>query len=176
LKNTALIVVDVQVEMFSDLDRPVYRGDELLRNVKCLIEKAHNSCTPVIYIQHTEDDDEPLGKGKPGWSIHPEITPLPQDITIMKYTPDSFHETNLHNLLSSKNVERIVITGLQTEYCIDTTCRRAFSLGYDTILVKDGHSTYDSKTLTASQIIEHHNRIIGNWFAKLMATQEMQFV
>jgi nicotinamidase-related amidase len=51
LKNTALLVVDVQVEIFSDFERPLYKGDELLRNVKCLIEKAHNTCIPVIYIQ-----------------------------------------------------------------------------------------------------------------------------
>lgn len=56
-----------------------------------------------------------------------------------------------------------MITGVQSEICIDTTCRRAYSLGYDA-LVEDGHSTYDTTLLSAPQIIKHHNHIIGEWF------------
>lgn len=44
--------------------------------------------------------------------------------------------------------------------CVDTTCRRAFSLGYDVVLAKDAHSTMNSERLTASQIIEHHNDVL----------------
>lgn len=174
-KNTALLIIDVQEEMFLDTQNPLSKGDELLIKVKALIEKAHTSKTPIIYIQHTENDEEPMGKGKKGWEIHHQVAPLKDDIAILKYTPDSFHNTNLHEVLSSRNINRIVIAGLQTEYCIDTTCRSAYSLGYETILVKDAHSTCDSKTLTAEQIIEHHNRIIGSWFAKLIPCDEITF-
>lgn len=174
-KNTALLIIDVQEEMFSDTQNPLYKSDELLIKVKSLIEKAHTSKTPVIYIQHTENDEEPMGKGKQGWEIHHQVTPGKDDIVILKYTPDSFHNTKLHEVLSARNVNKIVIAGLQTEYCIDTTCRRAYSLGYDTTLVRDAHSTYNSKTLTAGQIIEHHNRIIGGWFAELVPCDEITF-
>lgn len=174
-KGIAMLIIDVQEEMFSDAQNPLYKGDELLDKVKSLIEKAHTAKLPVIYIQHTENDGEPMGKGKQGWEIHHQVAPMKDDIVISKYTPDSFHNTNLHEVLSSRNVNKIVIAGLQTEYCIDTTCRRAYSLGYDTVLVKDAHSTYDSKTLNAEQIIEHHNRIIGSWFAKLVPCDEITF-
>jgi nicotinamidase-related amidase len=55
---------------------------------------------------------------------------------IKKETPDAFHKTNLHQKLKSKGIEKLVIAGLQTEYCIDTTCRRAYSLGYEVVLVR----------------------------------------
>lgn len=174
-KNTALLIIDVQVEMFSDPDALVYKGDELLKNIKCLIEKARISNVPIIYIQHTESDEKPMGKGMQGWQIHPQIAPMGNDIMILKYTPDSFHKTSLHKELVTRNITKLVISGLQTECCVDTTCRRAFSLGYETMLVKDGNSTYDIKPLTAPQIIEHHHRIIGNWFAKIVTTDEVEF-
>jgi nicotinamidase-related amidase len=67
----------------------------------------------------------------------------------------------------------VIITGVQTEYCVDTTCRRAYSLGYHVVLIRDAHSTYDTNTLTASQIIAHHNNILGGWFAELKETSEI---
>jgi nicotinamidase-related amidase len=173
--NAALVIIDVQEEMFSDPQNQLYKGNELLIKLNSLIEKAHNSKIPIIYIQHTENDEEPMGKGKQGWNIHHQVAPSKDDIVILKYTPDSFHNTNLHEVLSLRGVNKIVIAGLQTDYCIDTTCRRAFSLGYETILVRDGHSTYDSNTLSAEQIIEHHNRILGSWFAKLVPCDGITF-
>lgn len=174
-KNSVLLIIDVQEEMFSDTQNPLYKGDEFIIKIKALIEKAHASNIPVIYIQHTENDDEPMDKGKQGWKIHHLVAPLQNDIVILKHTPDSFHSTSLHEILSSMNINKIVIAGLQTEYCIDTTCRRAYSLGYETILVKDAHSTYNSKILTAEQIIEHHNQTIGSWFARLVPCYEIDF-
>jgi nicotinamidase-related amidase len=57
---------------------------------------------------------------------------------------------------------------MQTEFCIDTTCRRAYSLGYEIILVEDAHSTWNNNVLQAPQIIAHHNLVLGDWFSKLL--------
>lgn len=170
--GTALIIIDMQVDLLSG---PIYKGDELLKNIALLIEKARLANKPIIYIQHTEQDDESMGKNREGWRIHPLIEPDEEDIVVLKYTPDSFHETRLHEELSSRNIKNIVIAGLQTEYCVDTTCRSAFRLGYNTTLVRDGHSTYDSRIITAAQIIEHHNKVLGSWFAKLKTADEIVF-
>lgn len=171
-KKAALVIIDVQVALVDEL---LFKGNELLKNISYLIQKARLSNIPIIYIQHTEDDNEVMGKGKEGWKIHPKITPAKDDIVILKYTPDSFHETSLHEELSSKNIKKLLITGLQTEYCVDTTCRSAFRLGYETILVEDGHSTYDTEVLTASEIIEHHNMILSDWFVQLKSYDEVEF-
>jgi len=171
-KNTALVIIDVQVELFEE---PVYKEEQLLDNISSLIEKARLSNTPIIYIQHTEKEDGPMLEGKEGWKIHPRIAPIKGDITVLKYTPDSFHETNLQEVLNSMGIKNLVIAGLQTEYCIDTTCRSAFRLGYSTILVKDGHSTYDTDMLAASQIVRHHNTVLSDWFVELKSTEEISF-
>ena len=57
---------------------------------------------------------------------------------------------------------RIVLVGAQTEYCVDTTARRAASLGYDVDLAADGHATSENGVLSRDQIIEHHNQTLAN--------------
>lgn len=173
--KTALLIIDVQVEMFSDPDAPVYKGEDILANIGKLLEKARAVKVPIIYVQHTESDDKPMGKGKPGWHIHPQIAPSVQDVIVLKHTPSSFYKTGLQDELSSRNITKLVVAGLQTECCVDTTVRHAFCLGYDVVLVKDANSTYDIAPLTAPQIIQHHHRILGNWFARIIPTDEVEF-
>lgn len=76
-------------------------------------------------------------------------------------------------MLEKLGIEKLIIAGMQSEFCIDTTTRRALSMGYANILVKDAHSTFSTKILPAEKIIEHHNFILGSNFAKLMTTEEV---
>ena len=169
--NTALLIVDIQAGFFNESDQ-LYKVADLLANLKTLIAKARTAEVPVIYVQH-EGSHIPVGSD--GWQIHPAITPLETDLIIHKQTPDSFYETDLQAQLTTLDISDLVITGFQTQYCVDTTCRRARSLDYRVTLVKDAHSTYDSPILTAEQIIAHHNRVLDGWFVRLQATEEVQF-
>jgi len=67
-----------------------------------------------------------------------------------------------------------VLAGIQSDLCVDTTCRRAYSLGYKVTLVKDAHSTWNTNELIAVQIINHHNNIM-KWFADVRVTDEILF-
>ncbi|WP_432663822.1 cysteine hydrolase family protein [Wukongibacter baidiensis] len=174
-KKTALLIVDVQVMMFTYDDGALYDGEKVLDNIHSLLEKARASKTPVFFVQHNGSEDGEFGKGKPAWQIHPQIAPLESEKVIEKTTCDSFSETTLHEELQNQGIEKLIIVGMQTEYCIDTTVRRAFSIGYESVLVKDAHSTFDGPVLKAPQIIEHHNNIIDGRFALLKMTNEIEF-
>ncbi len=174
MSDTAFLIIDMQVGNFSE-PNPVYKRNELLAKVKSLITRARSAKMPIVYVQNSGSSDDPDAYGTPGWEIHPSIAPVEEDLVVQKQTPDAFHETNLHRELESRGIKKLVIAGLQTEYCIDTTCRRAFSLGYDVILVKDAHSTWASSRFTAQQIIEHHNHVLGGWFATLKNEREIEF-
>jgi nicotinamidase-related amidase len=150
------------------------QADTLLTQVSTLIQKARDAGTQIIYIRHSGDPGGPDEYGTEGWKIHPSISPEIDDLVIDKTTPDSFHETNLKDALDSRDIKRLVISGLQTEYCVDTTCRSAFTRGYEVVLVKDAHGTWDS-VLPAVQIIEHHNEVLGGWFAKLDTVENIVF-
>lgn len=172
-KNSGLVIIDVQVAMFSVPTLPLYNGDELIENLRYLLAGARSAGTPVFFVQHTGSDAGLFGQGKPTWEIDPRIKPLANEVVISKRTPDSFHETPLCEELQKRAVRKLVLAGCQTEFCVDTTCRRAFSLGYAPVLVEDAHSTFDSEILTALQIIKHHNGILGGSFAQLKRAHDI---
>jgi aminoglycoside 6'-N-acetyltransferase len=174
--DTALLIIDVQVGMFTEPDYPAYQEQTLLTNLSTLIEKARTSGIPVIYVQHSESHPQaPLWPEGSGWPIHPAIAPQPSETIVHKKTPDSFYNTTLQQELESRGIKRLVIAGMQTEYCVDTTTRQAFSRGYDLVIVTDAHTTYNSAHLTAAQIIQHHNEILGGSFATPKTTAEVEF-
>ena len=173
MKKTALLLIDVQNCMFDPA--PVYNSALLLERLQSLIDRARASNTPVIYVQHNGPAGAPHAPGEPGWAIHPAIAPLPGETIVQKTTPDAFYQTTLQEELAAKDIEQLVIAGIQTDYCVDTTCRRAASEGYAVTLVSDAHSTWGDGGLNAEQIIEHHNRVLGNWFATLATSESVQF-
>ena len=91
--------------------------------------------------------------------FHPAVAPAPGEVVIGKTASDAFHETPLQAELQRRGVKAVVVTGMQTEYCVDTTCRRAISLGFDVTLVADGHTTRDG-SMAAADVIRHHNAVL----------------
>ncbi|HYE67162.1 MAG TPA: cysteine hydrolase family protein [Anaerovoracaceae bacterium] len=173
----ALLIIDIQIMPFVWKDyggKELYRSEALLKNVKGLIEKARAANAPVYYILHTEKGDSPRAEGQPLWQIHPEIAPNEQDQLIIKYHADSFHDTELNLMLKKSKTEQLVLCGVQTEFCVDTTCRSAYSHGYKVELAMDSHSTFDSDRLTAEQITNHHNGILS-LFADVKPSCEILF-
>ena len=169
--STALVIIDVQMGMF-DEDDPIYRGEEMLQNLQDLIRRARQADVPVIYIQH---NDSQFVAGEPDWEIHPAIAPQEGDLIFQKHTPDSFHKTDLSDALGEIAIAKLVLAGIQTEYCVDTTSRRAFSLGYDVTLVADGHSTWDNRHIAAEHVIAHHNSTLDGWAVTVKSTAEIEF-
>ena len=172
--KTALVIIDVQNGLFTIKDFPIYQEDVLIKNIQSLIKKARKANVQIFYIQHNDPKDKRLETGTENWKIHSEITPRSEDIVIQKYNSDSFMNTSLDEELNRRGITRLVITGLATPMCIDTTVRSAVTHGYKVILIQDAHSTIDSEVLKASQIIAHHNDIL-RWFSDLKKAEEFEF-
>jgi len=81
----------------------------------------------------------------------------------------------LQQELDSRGIKKLVVTGIQSDWCIDTTVRRGYSLEYDLTVVEDAHTTVDDGVITAPQIIAHHNLIFSGRFAKLKKANEIDF-
>ncbi|HMF31760.1 MAG TPA: cysteine hydrolase family protein [Candidatus Lokiarchaeia archaeon] len=173
--NPVLLIIDVQLGMFIDENDPIYEADQFLSRVKNLLQRARLAKIPRIFIQHDGQPGSVLEPETPGWYIHPSITPSDEEIVIRKKTPSSFVGTDLDLRLHEMNINTLLICGLQTEFCIDSTVRHASFLGYHVILIKDAHSTFNSTILTAHQIIAHHNSIIDGRFAELLTEEDIQF-
>lgn len=169
--KSALLIIDVQKGMFT-MNPPIHNGDQLLTNITRMISYARKQGIPLIYLQHNGPPNSPLEKNTSGWDIHNEITPQKGDIVLQKHTPDSFHETDLMEHLEELEINHLILTGIQTEACIDTTCRVGFSLNYHVTLAIDSHSTFDKKEITAQQIINHHNEVL-RWFSEINTVDEI---
>jgi nicotinamidase-related amidase len=171
--NMALLVIDAQVNMFAE-EMHVYAPDRLIETINTLAERARLSGIPLIYVRYNGGKGDPDEPGMPGWEIHPELAPHAGEPVIDKAGPDAFEATGLQQMFQSRGVERIVLTGMQTELCIDTTCRRALDLGYQVIVVEDGHSTFDFEKIKAVDAIEKYNRELGR-IAIVRRAAEIQF-
>ncbi len=167
--KSALLVIDIQKGLFNK-STPIYQADEFLRNVKFLIKKAHAEGIPVIYIQHSNPSG--LVYGSHDWQLHPDIHPINDETLIHKLHGDAFEDTSLHQILQSKNINRLIITGLVTHGCVKSTTIGALDLGYKVILVKDGHSNYSKD---AVKLIAKWNQELAKFGAEVQTTKNIIF-
>ncbi|MBL0387075.1 cysteine hydrolase [Tumebacillus sp. ITR2] len=150
--QTAVLVIDAQVGLVEG-PKEMYRKEATLERIQSVLTKARTAQLPVLYVQ--DDDVAPINT--PEWEIHPAVAPIDGEPSVRKKATDAFYMTDLHQKLSELGVNHLIIMGFKTEYCIDSACRRATTLGYRVTLVKDAHSTTDNAVLTAEQIVAHHN-------------------
>ena len=158
--RTALLIIDVQQALcFGD-----YAGFEAARvidRINLVASRFRAAACPVIVIQH-ESDTGPLQRDSEGWRLADGLEGYATDILVAKRATDSFHGTELQAVLQQRGTTDLVICGLQSEFCVDTTTRRALALGYPVQLVSDGHTTMDSPVLRAALISAHHNETLVN--------------
>jgi nicotinamidase-related amidase len=157
MTNTALIVIDVQNAIVDG----AYRPAELLANVADMIRRARAAGAPVVYLQHCHTAYAPMMKGAEGWAIHDAVAPDAGDTVVEKSASDGFDGTSLKVELERLGARRLVLCGMQTEFCVDATARAALSGGYDVVLAADAHTTGDA-VIPAETTIRHHNYALGN--------------
>lgn len=158
--KTALLIIDVQNALCRG-QWAVFDVENVVNRINHLSKAARSVGVPVVLIQH-EEAEGPLQFASEGWQIYDNLQTAESDLRLRKTASDSFHKTDLQAILSSTGVDHLVITGMQSDFCVDSTVRIALSLGYSVTLVQDGHSTLDNGVLTAAQISAHHNLTLSN--------------
>ena len=151
--NTALLVIDVQVGVVAE----AHRRDEVVSNIRTLVERARRQDVPVIWVQHF---DENLPRDSDAWELVPELDPGDAEPLIEKSFGDAFEDTELEAVLADLAVGRLIVSGAQTDACIRSTLHGALTHGYDAVLVSDAHTTEDQTEWGApppEQVIAHTN-------------------
>jgi nicotinamidase-related amidase len=155
-----LLIVDAQVNQFEP-PMAVHDGPLILDRLKRLLARARSSHIPVAFIQNDGGEADPDLPGTFGWALHPELLPHGSEKVYRKKTTDSFNETGLLEDLRAAGVTDLVIAGMQSNYCIDATTRRAAAEGFNVTLVSDAHSTFSFTEEPASAIIQAQNEALG---------------
>ena len=158
--KTALLVIDMQ-QGLCEGEHAAFASQEVIGRINQVAEKARCAGALVVFVQHESSTGE-LMHGTRGWQLADGLHTDPSDLRVCKTTPDSFHRTALTDILTQHAVTDLVICGMHTEFCVDTTTRRALALGYPVVLVEDAHTTEGSPHLNAAQIIRHHNHTLTN--------------
>lgn len=173
--RSALLVIDMQVGLFHGPDKP-HDGQHVLDHVNRLIGKARRAGAPILAARHTGPQGSPIEAGSPYWQLLPELEiDAGKDILFDKMRPSCFLGTNLAATLASAGVGELVIVGMKTQYCIDTTCRVAAEQGLRVLLPADAHTCMDTPALPARAIIDHHNATLAGPFARVLKADAVVF-
>ena len=162
--KTALVIIDMQEGSFTPRTA---RHDTagLVARLNKLAGTVRAAGGPVIFVQHDGPVGDPHHPDAPGWRLLPELDRRDGDLVVRKTACDSFLGTTLDATLRSNAIERVIVTGCATDYCVDTTVRSALARGYATVAPADGHTTSHRPHFTAQQIIAHHNSIWADFIA-----------
>ncbi|MGL4655553.1 MAG: cysteine hydrolase family protein [Sarcina sp.] len=166
MNKIAMLIIDVQNLL---VDNKPFDIEIVLKNIKSLVNKCRKDSIEVIYVQHEDlEDDGELKTGSYEWEIHKSVEPKENETVISKNFNSSFRRTRLKEYLDKQGINTLIITGMQTECCIDTTIRVGFEYGFDIIIPEKTNTTFDRETITGKEIYEYHNFIIfKDRFAKV---------
>ena len=141
--KTALIIIDIQNDYFPEGKMELNKSIEASLNAKELLEYFREKKMCVVHVQHIAIKPTATFfiKNTEGAEIHSSVKPLETEKLVIKNYPNSFRNTDLDSYLKQNSINRLVIFGMMTHMCIDTSVRAAFDLGYEIILVGEACAT-----------------------------------
>lgn len=162
-EEAVLLVIDMQ-RFFLDLASPTFTdgGLAVLPNVKRLIAAFRAAHRPVIYTCHVHHPDG-LDAGIMGWwwqgmclegspesKVHDDIAPLPNEKVVFKHRYSAFYNTDLETVLRCLKIQDLVICGVMTNMCCESTARDAYHHDYRVFFLADATGTVNEEMHFAS--------------------------
>ena len=177
--SKALIIIDIQNDYFQGGNCELVNPVEASLKAKELLKYFRKNSMPIFHIQHIN-----LRKGATyfllntkGVEIHENVKPLEDEIIIEKNFPNSFFKTKLENELKKQNIKELVICGMMSHMCIDSTTRAAFDLGFYCTVAHDACTTKDleffGKKIKANEVHNSFMAALGSVFTKLMKVEDI---
>ena len=138
-----LMLVDVQRNMLEG-ETAIDGAAAFRERMSGLLESARAASVPIVHVKNDGPAGEPDEPGTPGWEL--VFAPLPGEPVVRKDVGDTF-ESNpaLADVLHAMGVTTLVVAGLQSEACVQSTARGALQRGFDVVVPADGHATYDAE-------------------------------
>jgi nicotinamidase-related amidase len=177
--KTALILVDIQNDYFPggkmELEGSIQAGEQAY----CLLSYFRQERLPLIHIQHisTRPGATFFLLETDGVKIYDKVQPLDGEICFQKHYPNSFRETPLLAYLQNQQINRLVVCGMMTHMCIDTTTRAAYDLGFECLLAQDACATktltYLGQSIPALAVQLSFLAALNGTFAKVQSSEEI---
>jgi len=143
--KTALVIIDIQNDYFPAGNYELVNSVEASLKAKDLLEHFRQRNLTVVHVRHlsVRPGSTYFIPGTEGAEIHASVQPLPDEKIVTKNYPNGFRETDLHDYLQEEEIEHLVISGMMTHMCIDSTARAGKDLGYRITIAEDACATKD---------------------------------
>jgi len=143
MKNTALIIIDIQNDYFTGGALELDGADIAAQKASELLEIFRKKNLPIVHIQHENTKPEIcfMLPDSFGQKINDRVKPKKTETCFTKYYPNSFWKTELESYLNELNIKNLVIVGMMTHMCISTTARAAMERGFGTTIIQDACTT-----------------------------------
>lgn len=173
--KTALLVIDAQQEYFAPVGKMVLpQGPRAVKRIAAALAWARDATLPVIHVVHESRTPGAtiFAPGSPALEIHPDARPAPDEPVVRKHLPGSFTGTKLEEILRARGIERVLIAGLMTQMCVDTTTRQAAHLGFQVTVLADATAAMavkgpDGETIPAEQVHRTHLGSLAGFLAEI---------
>ncbi|CAM3747598.1 putative isochorismatase family protein YrdC [Pseudomonas reidholzensis] len=170
----ALLILDMQVGLVHGPEKP-WRGEALIDTLNGLMANAREAGAPIFLARHFGPVGSPIEPGSPLTALIEELKLNGEEVIFEKTRPNAFAQTSLAAQLRDRGCEGVVITGMKTQYCVDSTTRAARDAGFETVLIADGHTTSDTPLLDAGAVVAHHNATLAGPFCRLVEAKDWAF-
>lgn len=177
--KTALILVDIQNDYFPGGKGELVGSIEASQQARKLLEYFRRKGMPVVFIQHIADRPGATTflPGSEGVNIHENIQPLQCETIFQKHYPNSFRGTPLLEHLRGLEIERLVVCGMMTHMCVDSTVRAAFDYGFDCMLAQDACATralsINDRTIPAEYVHLSFLAALNGRYSKVMRVEDI---
>ncbi len=175
-----MLIIDVQNDYFKGGKSELYNPIGAMQNIEKALMIFRQKNLPVIHVQHINNHEGATFflPDTDGVLIHKSLTPLQGEHLVIKHTPNSFFETNLLDIFKKKNINDIVICGMMSHMCIDTTTRACKDLGIKVTLLEDACATknlsFNGKTIPAETVHNTFMASLNGMFANVIKTSELK--
>ena len=159
--KTAFIIIDVQ----NILVETGFETEKLLEKITYLQDQARSKNIEIIYVQHIEN---PEAQTLEDWQLSALLNRKPDEKAFQKRYNSMFKETGLKEYLDQQGIEQLVLCGMQTEYCVDTSVKVGFEYGYQLIIPEGAVTTFDGDDIPAETLNEFYENIWEERFADVL--------
>ena len=165
-----LLVVDMQKGL---VDEDLYAFDTFIERTAQLVDAARKNNIEVVFVQHDAGPDSGMSVGDEAFEIIDEIAPTKGEKVFVKTINSCFGNKNFREYMEQQNDKRLIIIGLQTNYCIDCTVKSAFERGFEVIIPDGTNSTFDNDYMTGETTVRYYNEDVWEGLVESVTIEEV---
>ena len=164
-----LLVIDMQKGL---VEEDLYAFDTFIDRTVRLVDTARKNSIEVIFVQHDAGLDSGMSIGDENFEIIDQIAPKEGEKVFIKTINSCFGNNEFKEYVENLDDKRLMIVGLQTNYCIDCTVKSAFERGFEVIIPEGTNSTFDNDYMTGETTVRYYNEDVWEELVEAVTFEE----